>query len=213
MWFEWGTETLFYGNEALTIAFVCALAILLVAATLAFFLRAPSVFLAFAALTVGGGVLLVTFLGLPWSETPVFFSLLAVFIGGVYLFLFVALKIRARIAKRKKERAKAERKLQFALPDRDNSFVRARLNTVLQVDERPAFSSPVLQEGVCFSHARTLLARVKEAPLSPAERLETDELSKMIALYLQKSDFTAEDARVVNEAFARILKLSAKYAV
>ena len=81
------------------------------------------------------------------------------------------------------------------------------------MDERPDFALRVLENGVSFSHARALLASLREAPLSTAERLESDEIAKMLALYLQKKDFTAQDAHTLNEAFARILKLYAKYAV
>ena len=213
MWFIWLTDTLFYGNTALSIAFLCGFGILTVAAMLAFCLRSVSVFSAFSALICGGGVLLALILHIPWGETGVFFALTAGLIGFVYLFLFVGLTIREKIDKRKKERAKIERRLQFALPDKDNSFVRARLNTVLRLDERPDFVMTALENDLSFSHARALLASLREAPLSTAERLETEEIAKMVALYLQKKDFTAQDAHTLNEAFARILKLSAKYAV
>ena len=213
MWFIWLTDTLFYGNTALSIAFLCGFGILTVASILAFCLRSVSVFSAFSALLCGGGVVLALILQIPWGETGVFFAITAGLIGFVYLFLFVGLTIREKIDKRKKERAKIERRLQFALPDKDNSFVRARLNTVLRLDERPDFVMPALENDLSFSHARALLAKVREAPLSTAERLETEEIAKMVALYLQKKDFTAQDTRTLNEAFARILKLSAKYAV
>lgn len=213
MWFSWLTDTLFYGNTALSIAFLCGVGILTVASILAFCLRSVSVFSAFSALLCGGGVVLALILQIPWGETGVFFAITAGLIGFVYLFLFMGLTIREKIDKRKKERAKIERRLQFALPDKDNSFVRARLNTVLRLDERPDFVMPALENDLSFSLARALLAKVREAPLSTAERLETEEIAKMVALYLQKKDFTAQDTRTLNEAFARILKLSAKYAV
>ena len=103
------------------------------------------------------------------------------------------------------------RRVEYTLPDRDNSYVRARLSTALRGDmgaeeERTEYT-------VCLSYARELLAKLKAAPLTQAERLETDGLEGVFSLYFHKSKWSANDLRAVNGACARLIKLSAKYAV
>ena len=103
------------------------------------------------------------------------------------------------------------RRVEYTLPDRENSYVRARLSTALRGDmgaeeERTEYT-------VCLSYARELLAKLKAAPLTQAERLETDGLEGVFSLYFHKSKWSANDLRAVNGACARLIKLSAKYAV
>ena len=103
------------------------------------------------------------------------------------------------------------RRVEYTLPDRENSYVRARLSTALRGDmgaeeERTEYT-------VCLSYARELLAKLKAAPLTQAERLETDGLEGIFSLYFHKSKWSANDLRAVNGACARLIKLSAKYAV
>ena len=86
--------------------------------------------------------------------------------------------------------------------------MRARLNTALQTE-----SEENTNERVDLEHARGLLAKIKEAPLSRAERLEAEEMSRLVAVYRDKESWSTSDLRAVNDAFSRILKLSAKYAV
>lgn len=130
-----------------------------------------------------------------------------VVIGGVgYLFLFGILRICKYRVKRKEERAERLRKVEYTLPK--NEYVRSRLEKVLDGEDEE------LAKRECkLSHARKLLAKVKEAPLSVAERLETEELGRALALFVQKDRWTAVDMQRANELFARILKLSGKYAI
>ena len=119
---------------------------------------------------------------------------------------------RKRMQARRARRAEITRRLQYSLPDRENSYVRARLNTVLQV---PQHDYKKLGDGepVRLAYAKKLLARVREEELSAAERLQTEDIGKTFALYLQKPRWNNEDLRVVNDTFSALLKLSAKYAV
>ena len=136
---------------------------------------------------------------------------LAVVCGAEYVFTvaWVALKKRRRT---KRQAAEAQRKrLQYTLPDRDNSYVRARLNTVLQVENDRG--EELSQGAFRFAHARKLLATLKEKPLSTAERLQAQDMEKLFAAYLQKDKLKAEEVRLLCDAFAALLKLSAKYAV
>lgn len=139
--------------------------------------------------------------------------LLSIFTLG--MILFGVLRIKSAMRKRKQKRAEIERSLEFALPSGENTFVRARLNTVLRIpDEKQAKREEVpLDEFPKLSHARELLAKVRASSLSSAERLETDELYKTLNVFLRKDTLTINDLQVLNDAFSRILKLSAKYAV
>jgi hypothetical protein len=85
---------------------------------------------------------------------------------------------------------------------------------VLRVDEPPVIERTEKTENVVsLSHAQKLLARLKEMPLSTADRLETEEMSRLIGAYTQKEALTTGDMRTVNDTFAYLLKLSAKYAL
>lgn len=203
-------QQLFGGSTTLVIIFAAALVALLLSTAVCFSVKSAGLYASLAAI-VGGSVCIAVSV----FKTPLDFALrvlatLAVLGGALYIALFCTLTVRVRILARKRRRAKIERELQYALPIRDNSYVRERLNTALQVLENGEEGT---KEALEFSHAQRLLLKVKAAPLSTAERLETDELAKLLSLYLKKERFAAEDIRIVNDAFARLLKLSAKYAV
>lgn len=109
---------------------------------------------------------------------------------------------------------KKGRDLEYALPQKDNEYIRSRLNTVLRASEEVSCERDEgYKETVRLSYARKLLARVKQAPLSVAERLETEEIGRAFALYLAKEEWNASDYRTVNGLFSVLLKLSAKYSV
>ena len=134
------------------------------------------------------------------------FGVASFLVGAGTVLLIVWFVIR----RRKKKRTIAPREIQFMLPDRENAYVRTRLATVLQpevVDEK--------DEGieVDVSHARMLLHRIWFASLSPAERLEMDGLEETLDKYANSKQLKGKDVRVINDAFARLLKLSAKYDV
>lgn len=140
------------------------------------------------------------------------FLLSLVLLGTIFI---VVLRIQSSAKKRKRKRGETERSLEFALPSQENTFVRARLNTVLRVPEEKQGETEEasFEELPKLSHARELLAKIKASPLSGAERLETEELSKALNFFLKKETLTVSDLRVLNDTFSRILKLSAKYAV
>lgn len=106
-----------------------------------------------------------------------------------------------------------KRKIEYTLPEQDNTYIRSRLNTVLRDPSAQGVENNGYKETVRLAYARKLLERVKEAPLSVAERLETEEISRTFALYLSKAEWGAKEYRTVNELFSVLLKLSAKYSV
>ncbi|MBE5752227.1 MAG: hypothetical protein E7357_07435 [Clostridiales bacterium] len=205
---------LFGGNTVLTIAFFLAVCGLLLAAVLGFALHAVSVYGSIAAIILGSFWLVGKFARVPMGLTGTCLAVLAVFGGFVYLVVYTAVCACKAVKKRRVERAEIEKRLQYTLPDRDNSFVRARLNTVLRVDEPPVIERTEKTEDVLsLSHAQKLLARLREMPLSTADRLETEEMSRLIGAYTQKDALTAGEMRTVNDTFAYLLKLSAKYSL
>ncbi len=125
------------------------------------------------------------------------------------IFFAAARMGRQRKRLRRQQRMEEKRALRYTLPDRENSYVRARLHTALQPQTTDGEEPIELRLG----YVRKMLAKVKEAALSPVERLDVEELSSLIALYVGKEKWSTEDRKAVNEVFARLLKLSAKYKI
>lgn len=113
---------------------------------------------------------------------------------------------------RQKKKTEKPRDVAFMLPDRENTFVRSRLLTALN----PEFCLTEEKEerlAVEFTQALKLLEKIWIAPLSPAEKIETGQLRNELQAFEKKQTFSVEEVRAINEKFARVLKLSAKYAV
>ena len=134
--------------------------------------------------------------------------ILAFCVAMYFVHAMVALKKRKR--REKLRRAEVERRLQYTLPQRDNAYIRARLQSSLQVETD---DSEVKQVRVRLGYAWALLGKLRGAPLSIAERLQAEEMNKAFALYRRKESWTAEEVRGLNDLCAALLKLSAKYAV
>jgi hypothetical protein len=80
----------------------------------------------------------------------------------------------------------------------------------LDKDNEEAFSEK-WKLGAKLGYARKMLAKIKEAPLSPVERIDVEEIARLVALYGRKEKWSAADVKSVSEIFSRLLKLSAKY--
>ena len=149
------------------------------------------------------------------TESMVPLALVLSWMSLFLVFYAVACAIRTVLARRKRkrteriERAEMERRLQYALPQRENAYIRARLQTSLRVEG----AEESRQAHVRLGYARALLGKVRGAPLTVAERLQTEEMGKELALYRGKEIWTAEELRGLNDLCAVLLKLSAKYAV
>ncbi|MBO5412590.1 MAG: hypothetical protein J6A38_05885 [Clostridia bacterium] len=213
----------FQQSTAFTAIVCVASGALVIAGVAGYVLKNAGYYGAIALMTCGGVCIAILSGGVGWRAGVACLSLLAIFGGGVYLALYSVLAVRKHILARRKRREEITRQLQFTLPDRENAFVRSRLQTALHVDDErleevwESVEENALKEkkekSFRVEYAYRLLAKVKTAPLSVAERLQTDEMSKTLAVYMQKERWTANDLRVVNELFAGLLKLSAKYAV
>lgn len=132
---------------------------------------------------------------------------IALCIGAVGFALCGVISLTKKLRARKHARIEKERALQYTLPDRDNEFVRNRLQTVLcKEDEQTC-------EGVDLAYAREMLAKLGSTKVTVAERLELSEMGALFALCIRKDTLTASEIRMLGDAFGRLLKLSAKYAL
>ena len=129
----------------------------------------------------------------------------------LFLLLILVIKGIAR-QRRKKRESIIPKEVFFTLPDRENRYLQQRLANELDVS-RWVHSEQKQSLSLPFSYAKQLLMRVVTAPLSPAERLEVDLLRAKLEDYFLQNGFSAKEVRELNDCFARLLKLSAKYAV
>lgn len=115
------------------------------------------------------------------------------------------------IKRRKAVKAMMKREREFTLPDRENEFVKERLQTRLkgrgEEKKEYRFSECVPS----FDYARTLLCRLKAAPLSAAERLSAEGISRDITHFAFQEKLSPEEVRTLNERLSEMIKLSAKY--
>ncbi len=126
--------------------------------------------------------------------------------------LFGWIILRGKIRERKNRRAERARRLQYTLPDRENRYVRARLATALRVEEREKGVDGRCV-GIRLEYAQKMLACVRGEPLTPAERLDVEEMCGFIAACGGMERWTSSDVKAINEVLARLLKLSAKYEI
>ena len=150
------------------------------------------------------------------TESTVPLAVVLTCVSVTFAFCTVVALIHAMVALCKRKRreklrlAEAERRLQFTLPQRENEYIRVRLQNELQVQEETAQTRQVR---VRLGYARALLGKLRGAPLSVAERLQAEEMGKVLALYRGKENWTVEEVCGLNDLCAALLKLSAKYAV
>ena len=213
MWFfDWFSQIFFSSTLVFVIDFV-ATGAFFIAALLAFLLKDRALFLSFSAIVSGVAYAFIIGAEEGATATSLGVSALLVGFGLSYSATLIAFNIRSKVLKRRIQREEMLRKLKFTLPDKDNSYVKNRLNTVLQPESKAEPELDGEKKTFRLEHARQLLAKIKEAPLTRAERLEMEELSKLFNAYLKKYKWTSEDVRLLNEMFAYLLKLSAKYSV
>ena len=165
------------GQVPVLLLVVCGALIL--SAVLAFVMRSTSVYAALSA--VLGGVLLGGILHAKANlETAcIAVAVFAVFSGITYLFFFCIFTLRRLRLDRKKRRAEMAKRAQYTLPQRENTYVRDRLNTALQP---PCLDEDCGQRTIRLGHARALLVKVQSAPLTVSERLQTEEIGRMLTL-------------------------------
>ncbi len=206
----------FKTEEILFFVLLAGAGMLLTGACLAYALRSAGLFSSFSAAVVGGMTLFILFGEGSARGKAVVFSLLLIVQGVLYALLFLALYVKGRVAARKRSRAEIARRLCYTLPDRENSYVRGRLNTALHVPENDVnkdMGGVEIGKPMKLAYAKGLLLKLKETKLTQAERLQLEEIDRAFCMYLMKENWRVEDVRAVNELCASILKLSAKYSV
>ena len=165
----------------------------------AYALKARRLFLSFA-LLFGGGYFAVGFSQNATTEVAV--------CAFLHLALLAAWEFRRRKRAKKRKRELLARSLVFTLPEKDNAYLRDRLRVDLH-GGRTGVSSQ--ETDVRLDYIRKLTAKLKGAALSVTDRMQINELSRTITLCTSKEKTTAEDTRALNECFASLLKMSAKY--
>ncbi len=169
-----------------------------------------SVYLGAAALLSGAWSLFAIVYNIQWKIATCCAAILWILGGITYLFAFCGLIARGKALDRKARQAEIKRRLQYVLPDRENTFVQARMNSVLRACDGENFS---VAERADVGYARKMLSAVLEMPLSAGERLQAEDVGKMLSLYMQKERWSVSDLRAINDAFSVLLKLCAKYSV
>lgn len=193
------------------------LALLLADFFIALRAKKEGVFVALALLT-GSLCFLPVYLSLrfTYKDTAVFGILLIALEALFYLFLLLVLKKKEKDRLRREKKLQESRQAMFTLPDRENTFVRDRLNTSLQAagEEKSEGEEYDLEESkLRLNHVREMLAKLKSAPLSPGDRLETEGISRLITLYATKNLLSAKEIRDLNDCLSAVLKMTAKYAL
>ena len=216
MWvFDWLLFTVEENPMSVSV-FGISFAFTFVAALVGFCCRDRGFYLSFSVMITS--VALIVFLA---AEKPLAFVLACMlalcFLSAIfYAMLTCGLMIRAHILRRRKRRAEILRKVQYTLPDKDNSYIRTRLNTQLQ-PQTASFNKEEKEAGNKETfrpeYAGKLLQKVQEAPLTKAERMEMEEVARLFSAYLKKSRWTVEDVRLMNDMFSYLVKISAKYSV
>ncbi len=150
------------------------------------------------------------------------YNQLEVICGILFLLSIVLTGILCAIAVFKYKRMKIERfkkvtrEFSFSLPDRENSFVRDRLRGELRPEnEKKANADAVLMKDLDLrlDYTRKTVAKLKALELTPADRLEVNRISKTVTFYALKNALSPSETRSLNDCFARLLKLTTKYAI
>lgn len=130
------------------------LALLLADFFIALRAKKEGVFVALALLT-GSLCFLPVYLSLrfTYNDTVVFGILLIALEALFYLFLLLVLKKKEKDRLRREKKLQESRQAMFTLPDRENTFVRDRLNTSLQAagEEKSAGKNTISKKANCGS--------------------------------------------------------------
>lgn len=200
-------------NVVLAMATGGGLLVLLVSAIVSVAERSIRIYFGALPLIVGTGSVLALWQEVDAESLQIAGCVCAVFGGGIY---FVAYMVASFVLIKRKKRMKKEeryRRLQFALPERDNTYIRARLNGALRCESVENDEGVKNGRKTEFSYAKRLLAKLRAADLSATDRLQTDDLGGLLALYDKRERLSSSDLQAVNDCFALLLKLAAKYDV
>ncbi len=128
-----------------------------------------------------------------------------------YLCLCLYTDVLVALIKRKKRLLEEGQQRLFTLPDRENSFVQERLHTALQAPQKEENS--MVSSQLHLEYLRKIIGKLKSAKLTPSDRLAVENYSRLITCYMSASQLSVREIQGLNDCFAALLKLSAKYAV
>lgn len=200
------------GERKLVWLALIVMGVLLLAWWIAYFCDSRDILMASIFLVLGASCLLASLDRYSVQGIGNFFFLFMVVAGGLYLLLCFALSIKKKVRARKKKR-KELRKITYTLPEKDNGYVRDRLHTALQINEKECEDDPKTQIRLRLGYAKSLLEKLKSGTLTFVERAEVGELSRILSLYTEKEEWSRKEVQTVNDLFMRLLKLSAKYEI
>ena len=156
-----------------------------------------------------------------WLENKVevaFWGALIAFVLAMLAFalqiIVFSIYIKRKRKERKKRRAERENRLCYTLPDKQNSFLRDRLNSVLKTpDLTTDLANPVEADGVCLDYTMEMIDKALNAPLSFADRLSIEETAKLFKVICMRMEWSEKDVKTMNDCCLSTLKILAKYAV
>lgn len=131
----------------------------------------------------------------------------------VYFFLYTALAVSLRLffflpARKKRARqSRDERMYQKFRETLSEAPMSEKPTKVCCYDEEAV---PVEDGGLRLRHAEELLMKLKKAPLSAADRLESEALARSLDGYRERP-LTEVELRRLNDCLASVLRLTAKY--
>ncbi len=141
-----------------------------------------------------------------------FVALVSAFLCSAIIAVLVSLgKRRKKAALRRK--AAIEREAEFTLPDKENEFVKERLKNHLKPQKEGLKEYKFSECVPSFDYTRSVLSKLKAAPLSVADRLQAQGISRDVTHFAFQERLSPEDVRVLNDRLSEMIKLSAKYAL
>ena len=205
----WVVMLKWFGESTAAGVALALFSLTVLSAGVGFLLKSTGLYAALCLLFVSGGGIFFLAWDVGEKALALLFLIEGFLVGLGYAAVYILLSVRRKIAFRRAQRAQIKRRLQFTLPDRENSYLRDRLHTALQEKKEEIF----LEKGIRIGYAKKMLAKVKEESLTPTERIDVEEMARLLALYEHKEKWSASDTKTMSEVFARLLKLSAKYEI
>ena len=191
-------------------------ATLIILSVIAYLLGSLPIFTACSAVAGGGFIFALALTTMEVEKRLRWLACALLFWGVFYLILYALLTLKKIRRERKRRRQEIERRLCYTLPDRGNSYVRARLNTALQcrkMEEEADMDIPNDGKLIKLEYVTALMKALKSANLSRAEGVRVEELARAFSMYACKERWDGGDLNALNELCGQIIKLSAKYNV
>lgn len=212
MWIWSFALEFFEGDKRLTAVALSVMFLTVQLAAVGICVKSTGLYAALCLLVVSGGSIYLMICGVDGEAFLLMFAIVCAWMGIGYAIVYACLEIKGRIAYRRQRRAEIKRRLQFTLPDRENGYLRDRLHTALNMNKEELCNE---KRGMIarMGYARKMIARIKEAPLTPVERIDVEELAGVLALYDRKERWSASDVKTISEIFSRLIKLAAKYEI